>query len=341
MSVPDHIFIDTCIFDHAGYNFKSARLKPFRDALKDLNLTFLDPDPTFRERNRHLSNRVDEAVRSLEKMEKSLPIITSLDEWPKASFFREYRIRSLVKSSLDSFLKPMKQVKLGYDGIDMHWVMTWYEQGRAPFGKGKKKKEFPDALAIAILDRYAHSNKCDIAVVSTDNDIERACADRTDLLYFPSLSAYLQVLQGESERVNLVQKWFKDNPDSFYDWVADAFSEISFEIEEGWNGELTDPEVDEVNISDFYVVAVGDKECTVSFEAEIIFSISADYEDENDYEYDYDGPIGHPRRQEIINSYDYSTVLAKVKLDEELSMVKEIAFLDLDIITSSVSVADS
>jgi hypothetical protein len=341
MGVPNHIFIDTCIFERAGFNFESAKLKPFRAALKELKLTFLDPDPTFRERNRHLRNRVVDAVRSLEKIEKSLPVVTSLEKWPKASFFREYEIHRLVNKSLVNFLKPMKQVKLGYDGIDMHRVMSWYDQGRAPFGKGKKRKEFPDAFAIAILDRYAQSSNCEIAVVSTDTDFERACAERIKLLYFPSLAAYLQVLQGESDRVRLIQQWFKETPDAFNEWVADAFSEIEFEIEEGWDGELTDPEVDEVNISDFYIVAVADRECTVSFEAEISFSINADYEDENDYEYDYEGePYGHPRKQESVYSTAYTTVLSKIKLDDSASRVEEIIYIDLDITSTSVSVSN-
>ena len=339
MGIPTHIFIDTCIFKEAGFNLESAKLKPFRDALKELDLTFLDPDPIFRERNRHLRNRVDDAIRSLEKIEKSLPVITSLDKWPKASFFREYEIRKLINKSLANFLKPMKHIKLGYDGIDMHRLMTWYEQGRAPFGKGKKSKEFPDALAIAILDRYAQSYNCEIAVVSTDTDFERACAERINLLFFPSLAAYLQVLQGESERVTIVQSWFEENPDAFDEWVEGAFSQIDFEIEEGWDGELTDPELDALGISDFYVVAVADRECTVSFEAEIDFSIYADYEDEEDYEYDWDGPSGHPRKEESISSIAYTTVLSKIKLNKSGSKVQEIIYIDLDITSTSVSVS--
>lgn len=341
MAVPNNIFIDTCIFEQTGFNFESAKLKPFRDALNGMKLTFVDPDPTFRERNRHLHERVDEAVKALEKIEKSLPIITKLEKWPKASSIRDWEIRRLVNKSLEEFLKPMKHVKVGYDGIDMHKVMTWYDHGRAPFGKGKKSKEFPDALAVAILDRYAQTNKCEIAVVSTDEDFERACAERTNLLYFPSLAAYLQVHQGESERVKLVQAWFEEKPDVLDELVADAFIKIDFEIEEGWNGELSDHQVDEVNITDFYVVAVADKECTVSFEAEISFTVYADYEDQKEWDYEPDGePIGHPRRRRHVSTTDYTSGLAKVKLDNSSSMVEDVIYVDLDIVSTTVSVAD-
>ncbi|MBI5604275.1 MAG: DUF4935 domain-containing protein [Deltaproteobacteria bacterium] len=341
MAVPNNIFIDTCIFEQTGFNFESAKLKPFRDALNGMKLTFIDPDPTFRERARHLRERVEEAVKSLEKIEKSLPIITKLEKWPKASSIREWEIRRLVNKSLEEFLKPMKHVKVGYDGIDMHRVMTWFDHGRAPFGKGKKSKEFPDALAVAILDRYAQTNKCEIAVVSRDEDFERACAERTNLLYFSSLAAYLQVYQGESERVKLVQAWFEEKPDSLDEWIADAFVKIDFEIEEGWKGDLNDQQVDEVKITDFYVVAVADKECTVSFEAEVSFTVYADYEDENEMDYAYDGePVGYLRRKRHIFSTDYTSGLAKVKLDNSASKVEAVIYVDLDIVSTSVSVAE-
>jgi hypothetical protein len=342
MIVPNCIFIDTSIFEQAGFNFESAKLKPFRDSLDDLKLTFVDPDPTLRERKRHLHDRVDEAVRSLEKIERSLPIITRLEKWPKASSFREWEVRRLVDKSLEQFLKPMKHVKLGYDGIDMNKVMTWYDQGRAPFGKGKKRKEFPDALAIAILDRYAKSNKCEIAVISADEDFERACSERTNLLYFSSLAAYLQVHQGESERVKLVQKWFADNPDAFDKWIDDEFTKIDIEIEESWDSEILDLQVDEVTINDFYVVAVADKECTVSFDADISFSVYIDYEDENEREYDYEGePQGHPRKKCNISSTDSTSGLAKVRLDNSASTVEGIIYIDLDIASTSISLADA
>lgn len=339
MSVPNYIFIDTCIFEEAGFNFNSAKLKPFREALEDLNLIFIDPDPIFRERMRHLRNRVDDAIKAIERIEKSLPVITSLDKWPKASWLRKYEIRRLVNKSLAEFLKPMKHVRLGYDGIDMHKVMTWYEQNRAPFGKGKKQKEFPDALAVAILDRYSQVNGCEIAVVSSDKDFERACAERPHLLYFPSLAAYLQVLQGKSERVQIVQNWFENNPTSFDEWITSEFEDINFEIEEGWEGEIFNPEIDEIIISDFYVVAVADRECTVSFDAEISFSVNVDYEDESDFEYDSNGePIGHPRKEAIVSSTETTSVLAKVKLNDSVSDVDEIIYLELDISFISISV---
>ncbi|MBT6052041.1 MAG: DUF4935 domain-containing protein [Candidatus Scalindua sp.] len=342
MAVPNNIFIDTCIFEQTGFNFESAKLKPFRDALSVMKLKFIDPDPIFRERTKHLCERVDKTVKSLEKIEKTLPIITKLEEWPKASSVREWGIRQLLNKSLEEFIKPMEHITVGYDGIDMHKIMTWYDHGLAPFGKGKKRKEFPDAFAVAILDRYAQTNMCDIAVVSTDEDFERACSERTNLLYFPSLAAYLQVFQGESERVNLVQAWFEAKPDVLGNWIDGAFVEIDFEIEEGWNGELNDPEVDVVNITDFYVVAVADKECTVSFEAEVSFAVYADYEDESEwYYYTDDGePIGHPRIQRHVFSTDYTSGVAKVKLDNSASKVEDVIYVNLDIVSTSVSVAD-
>ena len=89
------------------------------------------------------------------------------------------------------------------------------------------------------------------------------------------------------------------------------------------------------------LVAIADKECTVSFEAAIDFSVNVDYEDEDDFEVNDGGePMGHPRKDGIVSSTEFSSALAKVKLDNSISNVEEIIFFELDIVESFVSVED-
>jgi hypothetical protein len=73
-----------------------------------------------------------------------------------------------------SFLKQFTVVELGYEGIRLETVMSWYENIRAPFGEGKKRKEFPDAFAIASLAEFAERTETYVAVVSEDNDFKSA-----------------------------------------------------------------------------------------------------------------------------------------------------------------------
>ncbi|MBD5782200.1 DUF4935 domain-containing protein [Pelagicoccus sp. NFK12] len=341
MSVPKHIFIDTSIFDQFAFNFDSPRVKPFADALPILDLTLVDPDPIFRERTRHLKERVETIIHSIEKIEKTLPLIASLENWPSTGYFHSYKIRQLINGSMEDFLSKMKYVKIGYEGINIGKIMTWYEQGIPPFGKGKKNKEFPDALSIAILDRFSTNQSCDIAVISNDSDFEKACSRRTNLLYYPSLAAYLQVHQSESERVRIIQEWADENEGAFDELIEEQLGNLEYEFDQYVQGEINDPSLDHVSISELYVVGLAEKECTVSFEVEIGFTVNAEYEDESDFEYTPEGePIGPVSHSGMISSTVEGSALAKISFDPKNNKAIGVTFVELDLPTVLVPVSE-
>lgn len=341
MTTPTHLFIDTCIFDQTGYNFSSSRIRPFHEAAKELSLTLVDPDPTNRERKRHFKEKVAEINAAIEKIERSMPIIGTLKDWPKPDFFRSVNVSMLIRSSLNDFFAPMKHVVLGYEGVDILKIMDWYEESIPPFGKGKKRKEFPDALAVAILDRYASANDCKIAVISTDGDLREACSNRTHLLYFPSLGAYLEVLQGESKRVATAKDWLTSKSEALTTKFSDEFFKLDVSIQEPWEGEAFDPEVEEIEFTSLYVVAVADKECTISFEAEVEFYAAVTYEDEDDAMYDHDGYLVEFTKKEGHASNTVSiSGLAKLRLSEDKERVEEITQLEFDSSDLTVSVSN-
>lgn len=51
--------------------------------------------------------------------------------------------------------------------------MNWYNWQRAPFGEGKKRKEFPDAIVMLAISIYAKKNNVSVAMVSKDKDFEK------------------------------------------------------------------------------------------------------------------------------------------------------------------------
>ena len=65
--------------------------------------------------------------------------------------------------------------------------MKSYDAAEAPFNAGKKRKEFPDAFAVEMLDAHAQEEKIYMAVVSSDPDFQSACQRYSSLLYFRAL----------------------------------------------------------------------------------------------------------------------------------------------------------
>lgn len=66
--------------------------------------------------------------------------------------------------------------------LDLYW------RNNPPFGKGPKRKEFPDAFALLALQEWAAKNGA-VHVVSEDRDWQRACGDQ--LKHFETLEKLL------------------------------------------------------------------------------------------------------------------------------------------------------
>ena len=65
--------------------------------------------------------------------------------------------------------------------VDTESLFEDFFAARAPFGTGKKKSEFPDALALNALERTATKRGVGILVVSKDSDWAKFCRDSRQL----------------------------------------------------------------------------------------------------------------------------------------------------------------
>ena len=97
MNTPKTIFIDTSIFDKLAYNFRSTKLETIRSLGKKLHLKLLIPDPTEREIKRHIADRSESAVKSLEAAARRAPFLTQLDSWPLKNIEKSRLVYKLQK----------------------------------------------------------------------------------------------------------------------------------------------------------------------------------------------------------------------------------------------------
>ena len=161
MSVPSAIFIDTSILDEQNYNFQSSAIGAFVTVVKGKSYVLLLPDPTQREINRHIQERADAVLKALEEAKRRAPFLAKWKDWPvkKNIFMLNLELKGLAEKEWSEFKSNFKVASLGYDGVILKEIMDWYDRGRAPFGSGKKRKEFPDAFALAALISYAKKEK--------------------------------------------------------------------------------------------------------------------------------------------------------------------------------------
>jgi PIN domain len=178
MSIPTTVFLDTSIVDGQQYNFQSTALSTFVPACKATGVKLLLPEPTEIEIERHIRERSRDALEALEEARRKTPFLAKwpgLPPKPKSEDVEKLQVYGIAKREWWEFLKQFDVIRLGYDSIDVRKVMQWYERTQAPFREGKKRKEFPDAFAIAMLEAYAVKERIYVAVVSSDPDFRLAC----------------------------------------------------------------------------------------------------------------------------------------------------------------------
>ncbi|MEO7890033.1 MAG: hypothetical protein ABIW19_08535 [Vicinamibacterales bacterium] len=155
-------------------------------------------------------------------------------------------------------------MKLGYDGLDVQKVMLWYETATAPFREGKKRKEFPDAFAVAMLEAYAVKEKLHVAVVSADQDLKAACQRFHCLLHFQSLPRLTELLLSEDARVEKMRSAIDDHIDVLLEAIAEEMEHLSYYHADG-SVEVHDVDLGEIKTVEPSIVAIGDNECTITF----------------------------------------------------------------------------
>src|SRR5688572_21649382 len=186
MSLPTAVFIDTSILAGQQYNFDSVALTSFIPVAASKKLVLLLPDPTKREIVRQIGERSVEALRALENARRRAPFLAKWKSFLKLPDTRygDWEVKNVALAEWKAFTARFTVKELGYEGVGIDTIMSWYDSVTPPFGEGKKRKEFPDAFAVAMLAAYATSTKTYVAVVSEDPDFKAACDRFPNLLHF-------------------------------------------------------------------------------------------------------------------------------------------------------------
>ncbi len=284
MSIPTAVFLDTSIFESQQYNFQSTALATFVPPCAKRQLTLLLPDPTEREIKRHLRDRVAEVLTAVEGARRKAPFLAKLKGFAREFSSPEieaHEAESLANHEWSAFLKQFAVVRLGYKALDVEKVMRWYDKVEAPFKEGKKRKEFPDAFAIQMLDAYAQKEKLYIAVVSGDQDLKLACQRYSGLLYFQTLPRLTELLLSDDARVEKLRLAIQDKLSLIEEAIFEELQALDFHHRsdrfEVHGYDSVESEGVEVSI-----VAIGDGECTVAFDTVQAMDFDMRWEDDTE-----------------------------------------------------------
>jgi len=296
MSTPTAICLDTEVFERLNFNFAATMLQEFVKLCKEREVNLLVPGPIKDEIRRHMFDRAVELDAALDKVEhdarRKCSFLESWDRYPKVpkELDRRARLRTLCVDAWDGFARQVTTDHLTYQGVSLAAIMSKYHFMHPPFAPGEKRKEFPDAISLAILDVYARKHNTTVGVVSGDGGMKAGCDGYQNLLYFPSLASLLESFLAEDERVDLYVNLINASIDELNGVLSQEVSENgSFHHNDRSYKKVRDVLLG-VDVSSFDVIGLGINECTIAF--------SAGFESEHELSWEDFEPDGRPYEHE-------------------------------------------
>ncbi len=342
------ITLDASIFDRYHCKLNSGMLKAL-EQFKGAPLKLIISDVVLREVEGHIVRNIKNAKQSAKKAFRDFENVGVIDEEGKSEFNKMMEGMeevSMAKKSIEDFVEHTGlEVISSSEFVGMDSVVDRYFNGRPPFSKGKKKSEFPDALALLSLEGWASDKGGKVLIVSADNDwfeyseISDSFAFRKDLA--EALSE-VQPINNALKYCSKLEMWLTSGPfegliRAVYDLVASSVINLEFHpvadsqfYVEGEIYDIENHQVDFDELTNLVPVRASEDELTVkarfllfsTAHAGFDFTVYDKVDDSNDYlggtvesvEFDLDVDVI------ITISGDFMDENPDVKL-EELSVV--------------------
>ncbi len=254
------ITLDTSIFEAQGLKLESGLLKQleqFRDSSTRLIISEIVKEEVLS----HLTEKAKDARRDVEKSLKQAKDYWQVEEGKiediKKSVFSGREAQEIATERFARFMESTSlEIVEAQDYLIVSELIQKYFRAEPPFSEtGKKKNEFPDAIALISLETWASKNKTNIIVVTSDNAWKNFCKSSERLCANDDLAIALGLFQLQdaddvcrylSEKYELgvlenVKEAISNALECIYDFDFDTYleAESSYSYEE----EITEIEV--------------------------------------------------------------------------------------------------
>jgi hypothetical protein len=201
------IALDTEVFNAKQFALESGLLRRVAQ-FADSEIAVLLPDVIAREVEAHLLQAASDAqgkLKSAMRLVENAQLLSLVDDVTSVMQLLARTIlpavaTEIAKQRLATWIEHTGAVVLrAGDHVTLDQVMLRYFGAQAPFAAiGPKKHEFPDAVTLLTLERWAEQKECKVLVVSNDLDWVRYCATSTHLVLVRDLADALSGFQDQT-----------------------------------------------------------------------------------------------------------------------------------------------
>jgi hypothetical protein len=314
-----NVFLDTEVFVEANFGYKSPRLASVAELAGNGRIRVFLTELTVREMKANIKEAIERAAATRPHpilRNSSLPQVTALFE-PLDTAALE---KELV-GQLEDFIKGAGITLLPIEDDFLGPVLDNYFDRLPPFGPGKNKAEFPDALALQTLKEWCRVEGRGMAVVTRDEGVKAACSYVGPLFHFENLPKYLDAVASEDEAFSsFIREMVVRHDKEVFKKAKEPFPNLGFYLtdEDGDVGhvELTGIEYE----GDVEIISLTADEAIIEMPATLTFAA--------DVSYYVPGTGSYDSEDDVLLFED--TAESTVTRTAHRSVAAEVTFEDLD-----------
>jgi hypothetical protein len=234
---------------------------------------------------------VKEALSAIKSFRRKARLLASLDDEKIKGLFEEIAEEDIFKKSsgvFDEFMGGCSTEIVKADTINSEDLLSMYFEKKPPFGDGKKKAEFPDAISLLSLKSHLRDNE-KIYVISDDSDLKAYCGNDPQFICVDTLDKLLDIYTTHTNiRHEQVKQYFITNEAAIKTKITEflkgceVYNLSTWEdayVEDG----LTVTHLGAINPS---VLFIDDEESQITFDIDVEFEVSVTGPDFNHGVYD-------------------------------------------------------
>jgi len=329
-----NVFIDTSIFRSHNFNINSKSFFVIKSLCKSKRVNLIITDITIEEIKAKLSELIGETESIIKKTRAKVGILRNLESDDYKFLFEEFKTEEVYNQLIDKIMNYFDQCDVEIiraTEIDPKSIFSDYFKGRPPFGKGKKKNEFPDAFVIAAIDEWSKKTGNKIYIVSGDQDFKDVQSVNKNLIYLKSLKKFIElVLSDDNVLVEFVHDLINNNKDKILAAIEKEIKHCEMVVMDADSD--AEAFIEDASIIDLYDIAVielSENEATINANVRVSLDVFVNcfdpdswYKDSEDGTIYYWDKIEDTFEREMDFEVEFNIKFNKIDMDDiEISRV--------------------
>jgi hypothetical protein len=228
------ISVDNATLKGEGYKFNEGLLKQMCQ-FESSPVRVIQTDIVHNEAVKHIGDEISKARASVDQVlrsaEKHLKIDSDKIQNARDLLSVKGDNSSIASQRLEEFYRWIgAEVIKSSEHIDFDQLMEMYFGTKAPFESGKdKKNEFPDAIALLSLEKWAEQNSVNVIAVSPDKGWKCYSDNSNRITVISSLSEALEKFLPHNKVSSIIshirEDWILDEKNHILDQIEQAIIE--------------------------------------------------------------------------------------------------------------------